>query len=225
VERLVNWLSRRGIDRERLFAHHFRGEERVTLWRVVTDEGEFYRFDDEGYADLLPEDSEERERPLTLAEIAEDAALHEIIVQDASDVDEMREIDEAIDALSALDVVPQDFVNTGAEGANSEPVFRLQHREREPKEATNVWDLLDLITDVGRQGLSIIRYKGLAEMSWEQLRETTMDVTKRTLVRVKLDDLVEADRMFTVLMSKDVEPRRVLIERYGRHAELDLYGA
>jgi len=225
VERLVNGLSRRGIDRERLFARHFRGEERVTLWRIETDAGEFYRFEDEGYADLLPADSEERERPLTLAEIAEDAELHEIIVQDASDIDEMREIDEAIDSLSALNVVPQDFVNGDTDGANSEAVFRLQHREREPKEATNLWALMDLITDVGRQGQSIIRYKGLAEMSWEQLRETTMEVSKRTLVQVKLEDLVEADRMFTVLMSKDVQPRRILIERYGRHAELDLYGA
>jgi DNA gyrase subunit B len=227
VERLVNDLGRRGIDRQRLFAQHFRGGERVRLWRIETDEGEFYRFDDEGYRDLLPQDSDERDAQLSFAEIAEDSQLHEIIVEDVSDMAEMREIDELVAGLRPLDVMPKDFLIVGEDGANAQPIFRLSHgtRTEREKSARSVWELFEHILNVGRQGLSILRYKGLAEMTWEQLRETTMHIEKRTLLQVKLEDVVEADRMFTILMGEQVEPRRALIERYGQHVQLDLYGA
>ena len=79
--------------------------------------------------------------------------------------------------------------------------------------------------DIGRRGISITRYKGLAEMDAEQLKETTMDIDKRILLQVKLEDGIEADRIFSLLMGDDVGPRRQFIERYGAQVQLDLYGA
>ncbi|MDA1192736.1 MAG: DNA gyrase subunit B, partial [Candidatus Poribacteria bacterium] len=225
IEKLVNDLGRRGINKDRLFEMHFRGEERIALWKIETDDGDVYRFEDEGWTDLLPEDSDEQVRQMTLPELAEDSELHEVRVERMSEMAEIREIDTIIDGLAALNIVPSDFLSIGTDGANIDSVFTLTQGNREPKRAKNVWELFDHIIAVGRQGINIIRYKGLAEMQWDQLRETTLDPEKRTLIQVKLEDAVEADRMFTVLMSNDVAPRRALIERYGQHVNLDLYGA
>jgi DNA gyrase subunit B len=92
----------------------------------------------------------------------------------------------------------------------------------ETEEALSFEDLRRKVMDVAAKGVKLQRFKGLGEMNADQLRETTMDPTTRTLQQVTMDDAAAADRLFTMLMGDKVEPRREFIEENARVATLDV---
>ena len=99
--------------------------------------------------------------------------------------------------------------------AQDKPLFELVEGEGEKQQVRPLFSIPEIllsIKEVGRRGLQIKRFKGLGEMNPKELFETTMNPSRRKLLRIDLTDAVEAEEMFTKLMGEEVEPRRQFIE-------------
>jgi DNA gyrase subunit B len=95
------------------------------------------------------------------------------------------------------------------------PPFQIRLGDR-AGEALTFGALREQVLELSRHGVDVNRFKGLGEMDPAQLRDTTMDPARRTLIQVNVEDAVEADRTFSILMGESVESRRQFIEDNAR---------
>jgi DNA gyrase subunit B len=140
------------------------------------------------------------------------ARYHKIIVMTDADVDgsHIRTL-----LLTFFYRYMQPLIQAGYMYIAQPPLYLLKKKQKEYYLYSD--DQLEkLYREVGREGTSLQRYKGLGEMNPEQLWSTTMDPEKRTILQVTMEDAIRADEMFTILMGDRVEPRREFIERFAQ---------
>lgn len=141
------------------------------------------------------------------------ARYHKIILMTDADVDgaHIRTL-----LLTFFYRYMQPLITAGYVYIAQPPLFRAK-KGKEERYAYNDNALAGILEEMGRNGVTVNRYKGLGEMNPEQLWSTTMDPEKRTVLKVTLEDAVEADRTFTLLMGDKVEPRRDFIIQYAKY--------
>lgn len=141
------------------------------------------------------------------------ARYHKVIIMTDADVDgsHIRTL-----LLTFFYRYMQPLIQAGYVYIAQPPLYLLRKRQQEHYLYTDE-QLEKLYREIGREGTSLQRYKGLGEMNATQLWSTTMDPEKRTNLQVTMEDAIRADEMFTVLMGDKVEPRRDFIEKYARH--------
>ncbi len=138
-------------------------------------------------------------------------------VRKIQELHEAKDLDKLFNQLEQLGLSIDDYFLTQEESVSGEKLTTKYALVSEDKvhDVPGVAKILPAILALGKTGIEVKRFKGLGEMNSEQLWETTLDPTRRVLLRVTLEEVGEAERLFSVLMGEDVERRRQFIEDHA----------
>ncbi len=208
-------LEKKGIDRRVYMALRDAGSGRLPICRLLFAGQSKFFYDDKEVNEFIKALSEKEGRELEVVR-EEDLMSYEERKEsriESIDLRMGREIERTLAAIreagfSVENLLPGDTIGIGME----KYVLRFEDGEQE---AQSLQEVIELVRKFGQKGLEITRYKGLGEMNAEQLWATTMDPKTRTLKKVRLQDAIKADKMFSILMGEGVAPRREFIERHA----------
>lgn len=210
IETTVNAIKRRGVDPTAILSRRKEGTGEfprfVTIVGVGDDAAFSYSYNDAELAQARAEAEKVLGAPIDLAE-TQVQAYHATQQMPFRWLELYRAnlLKKQVDSLVGAGFTAAQYVG------GADPVAVIQEEGSEMP-VTELPTLLNVVRERGRKGLAIQRYKGLGEMNPDQLYDTTMDPAKRRLLSVKLEDVVKADGIFTLLMGDEVEPRRKFIE-------------
>ena len=181
------------------------------VYRVRFADGEEFLYSDKELADLTAREEKKLGEQLEMFDETEEREKDALKAAKRIDVMELFEARDLQRIMNDLEKKEIPFLKVDED---KKPLFELVD-ESGKAPIFSTMGILEEIRRIGKKGMTIQRYKGLGEMNPQQLWETTMDPDKRMLLKVNVEDAVEADEMFTVLMGDQVEPRRKFIEDHA----------
>jgi DNA gyrase subunit B len=218
LESIASPLAKKGLNFKEYATSRHPKTKKLPLYRVKVEDKYHFAYSEEELAKIL--EGEDIEMP--------EEGVKGVKGAEILDIFEAPEIEEIAKKLDKLDLGMQDFIVDDQEDSPAvakkgkkkkaakeelKPLFKIKGDK--DAEIYSLKGLLDYVRAEAKKGMTIQRYKGLGEMNPQQLWETTLDPEKRTMLKVTLEDAVEADEMFTVLMGDAVEPRREFIETHA----------
>lgn len=213
IEEPLEILERRGITL-RYLMQKTKGaaNEKLPQYRVFLGTEEHWFTSKEDVEKFVSEQESRLGHELDVAAELE-ADHHENRLQ-VTDLHEMRTINDCLQTLRGYGITLKHLIPPGAKDGETYYPFKIVQDDHVVR-LTSLRDLLPELTELGKRGMKVTRFKGLGEMDAEELWETSMKPENRTLLRVTMDDAHAANEMFRVLMGDQVEPRREFIEKHA----------
>jgi len=201
-ERLSGALEKRGVELSKYIGFRHKKTKKLPVFMVKVEHTTQFLYDNDELAKAVKKLEKESGKDVEIG--AKSGHVTEFY--------EARDMEKVIDKIEKMGFdIEQVFQ---PDSSTKKKSFKITS-ESDIKEFDTLKECLDYVREIARKGLTIQRYKGLGEMNPIQLWETTMNPDTRTLLKVTLEDAVEADEMFTVLMGDQVEPRRKFIEDHA----------
>jgi DNA gyrase subunit B len=214
IDDAIPSVQRRGVGMEKFIATFDPQSGKLPAYRVRIDGREHYFYAQEMLDKWIADEEARTKRQVVLVwdELEQPTAPAETVAW-ASEFHDVGNLEAALKGLRQAGLAPAEFFR--AADVDGKSRFRVVSDEG-PISAHSLREVLGAFKKVGqKKGPEIGRFKGLGEMDASELWETTMNPATRTLKKVTLEDALKAEKIFTILMGEEVEPRREFIEKHA----------